>query len=74
MARHKQPALAGISLILFAAMASAQTVTTLVSFAGGNGDEPIGPLVQGLNGDFYGVTAAGGAYNGGTVFKMTSTG
>jgi uncharacterized repeat protein (TIGR03803 family) len=59
-----------------AAIASqAQTFTTLASFDGTNGVEPFfGPLVQGTDGNFYGTTAAGGANDLGTVFKMTPAG
>jgi uncharacterized repeat protein (TIGR03803 family) len=39
-----------------------------------DGKSPEGALVQAPNGDFYGTTAAGGANNAGTVFRLTSTG
>lgn len=54
--------------------ATAQTLTTLVSFNDTNGAEPNIPLVQGRDGNFYGMTGAGGANNAGTVFKTTPTG
>src|SRR5579859_127772 len=59
--------------------AHAQTFTTLAIFNGTNGEEPIGPLVQGLNGNFYGTTYLGGTNctsNGGcgTVFEITPLG
>ena len=71
-----------------AAIASpAQTLTTLFSFDRGssiNGYSPVGSLVQGVDGKFYGTTAFGGdsgcteyyeTYNGcGTVFKITPRG
>ncbi len=47
---------------------------TLVSFGGSNGVSPPAPLVQGLDGNLYGTTYAGGANGGGTVFKVTTTG
>jgi uncharacterized repeat protein (TIGR03803 family) len=50
------------------------TFTNLVSFTGTNGDSPIGTLVQGRDGDLYGVTQMGGTYGGGTVFKMALDG
>jgi uncharacterized repeat protein (TIGR03803 family) len=52
----------------------AQTFRTLKNFNGTNGDGPTGPLVQGLDGNFYGTAFGGGIHNGGTVFKMTPRG
>ena len=55
--------------------ASAQTLTTLVTFNGSNGANPqFGALVQGLNGSLYGTTFYGGAYSQGTVFELTTSG
>lgn len=51
----------------------AQTVTTLHTFSGPDGAFPIGALVQGLDGNLYGVAGAGGV-NYGTVFKISSSG
>ena len=54
--------------------------TQLYVFQGGSdGSNPIGRLIQGSNGNFYGTTAYGGNYNitssgGGTVFEITSAG
>lgn len=39
-----------------------------------DGYRPLGNLVQGKDGNFYGVTYQGGAYNEGTVFKISATG
>lgn len=70
---------AGAMLLLcaFTAVASrAQTFTTLADFNYGNGGQPyLMSLVQGLDGDFYGVTPVGGA-NGpyGTIFRITPQG
>jgi len=55
------------------------TFTTLVRFDGTNGASPMwAPLVQGLDGNFYGTTSEGGnnnCTNGcGTVFKITPDG
>jgi uncharacterized repeat protein (TIGR03803 family) len=47
---------------------------TTFSFDGTNGSNPFAGLVQAANGDFYGVTANGGANNAGTVFKFTPNG
>ena len=52
----------------------AQTLTTLVSFAGANGANPQASLVRGTDGNFYGTTYAGGTLDLGTVFKMTPAG
>lgn len=48
----------------------------LYSFKGGSdGDELSSGLTQDpTTSDFYGVTASGGAYNGGTLYKITATG
>ena len=63
--------------------ASAQTITTLANFTGPNGSRPVAPLVQGTDGNFYGVTDFGGTptsciYSAGTgcgtFFKVTPTG
>ncbi|HTZ97647.1 MAG TPA: choice-of-anchor tandem repeat GloVer-containing protein [Terriglobales bacterium] len=52
-------------------------ITVLHNFTGyGNGDGsyPVGILVQGSDGNFYGTTKEGGAHNQGTVFKISATG
>jgi uncharacterized protein (TIGR03437 family) len=51
----------------------AQTFTGLASFNGANGGTP-SPLVQGIDGNFYGTTEIGGVNNGGTVFKISPGG
>ncbi len=73
--------MAGVVAVVCAAAAivSAQTVTTLVSFVITNGADPFTGLVQGTDGNFYGTTQEGGASsncsNGcGTIFKITPTG
>jgi len=63
------------SLLLFAApvvVAQAQTYTRLASLADGNGSNPF-LLVQGTDGNFYGVTANSNE-NSGVIFKMTPSG
>ena len=57
-----------------AAIAPAQTFSTLASFNVTDGAQPSGPLVQGADGSFYGTTYDGGANNSGTVFKITPSG
>ena len=51
-------------------------LTTLHSFSGppGDGAVPVGGLVQGSDGNFYGTTASGGMFFQGAVFRMTSSG
>jgi uncharacterized repeat protein (TIGR03803 family) len=52
----------------------AQTFTVLKRFNIANGAVPAGPVVQGLDGNFYGTTSSGGANSGGTVFRITPAG
>ena len=56
----------------------AQTFTTLFSFDGTNGYDPIAALVQGTSGDLYGTTSLGGSTacveGCGAVFKITPGG
>ena len=55
--------------------ASAQTFTSLLSFDGTDGSEPLfGPPVQGIDGNLYGIADGGGSYGCGTVFKITTGG
>ncbi|MGA2694435.1 MAG: choice-of-anchor tandem repeat GloVer-containing protein [Terriglobales bacterium] len=68
--------------VVFAVMptASAQTFTSLVNFDKTHGEEPIAAVQQSTDGNFYGVTVAGGTYNSdcagtcGTAFQMTPAG
>lgn len=46
----------------------------LHSFTGSDGTGPIGGLVQGANGNFYGAAYRGGAHNDGTLFQLTPSG
>jgi uncharacterized repeat protein (TIGR03803 family) len=47
----------------------------LYNFTGGaDGDAPIAGVIQANDGNFYGTTLNGGAYNDGVVFKMTPAG
>jgi uncharacterized repeat protein (TIGR03803 family) len=59
-----------------ATASQAQTFTPLASFNGNNGSLPYyGSLAQGTDGNFYGMTVAGGSNDdNGVVFKITPTG
>ena len=48
-------------------------LNSLVSFNSGDGDFPIGSLIEDANGDLYGTTAEGGAYGAGTVFEIAAS-
>ncbi len=52
------------------------TLTTLYSFSGNDGLEPVASLVQGSDGNFYGTTlnGIGSKGRGGSVFKITPSG
>jgi uncharacterized repeat protein (TIGR03803 family) len=52
----------------------AQTFTSLVSFNQSYGQNPVGSLVQGFDGNFYGTTEVGGKNLAGEVFKITPSG
>ncbi len=45
-----------------------------ISVLDSDGAYPYGGLVQGRDGDFYGMTSAGGTSDQGTVFKISATG
>ena len=50
-------------------------LTNLYSFTGGSdGGGPLGALVQGSDGYFYGTTPGGGTNNSGSVFKISASG
>ena len=53
--------------------AHAQTFTLLAPFDGTNGTSP-GGVIQGPDGNFYGITGEGGLFNAGTVFRATPEG
>jgi uncharacterized repeat protein (TIGR03803 family) len=64
--------------VLFIALAIAApaetTFKTILNFNGTNGSAPPAALIQGLNGNLYGVTSFGGKNNAGTVFEVTTEG
>jgi uncharacterized repeat protein (TIGR03803 family) len=71
-----------VSVFSAVAVAASPAITTfkaLVKFDWNNGDAPYGGLVPGIDGNFYGTTAYGGAdcsggYDCGTVFRITPKG
>ena len=66
-------ALLFLAVFLPCAARASAPITTLHSFSGGNGDHPW-TLVKGADGSFYGTSLGTGTTNGGTVFKVSSTG
>ncbi len=54
--------------------AASPVFTTLRNFADATGSQPMGPLVKGADGLFYGTTAGGGTNGSGVIFKMTTGG
>ena len=49
-------------------------VTFIYEFGQSDGAGPIGPVIQGTDGNFYGTTSAGGTSGFGVVFKLTPAG
>jgi len=49
------------------------TITTLASFDGANGDNPIAGVVEDGKGNFFGTTYQGGLVGEGTVFEVPAT-
>ena len=53
-------------------MSSGGSISLIYSFDGVNGSAPVGPLIQGSDGNLYGTASAGGDANGdGAVFQLT---
>lgn len=48
--------------------------TTLHSFGGADGSQPLAGLVAAKDGNFYGTTYSGGQHNNGSIFKVSSKG
>jgi uncharacterized repeat protein (TIGR03803 family) len=55
---------------VFELAAGSGTITTLGSFDGTNGSDPLGGLVMDGNGNLYGTTYAGGGHGVGTIFEV----
>ncbi len=67
----------GLGLALLTATAdvhAAGTIAFLHTFNGANGQTPVGRLVEGSDGNFYGVTKEGGDSDCGTIFRITPSG
>jgi uncharacterized repeat protein (TIGR03803 family) len=47
--------------------------TTLVSFTGADGSQPLGSLIADAAGNLFGTTSGGGAHDQGTVFEIART-
>jgi hypothetical protein len=62
------------AVLFCAAMTQAQTFTPLADFTRTIGGAPDAPLVQGLDGNFYGTAGIGGVGDRGAVFVATSSG
>ena len=67
-----------VFLVIMSVVSAAQTFTMLAQFDGANGGTPVGPLVQGFNGDLYGTSEFAGSHGGtnfgGTAFSITTGG
>lgn len=58
---------------ILGSLSFAQTVSLVATFNGANGRQP-NSITQGTDGNFYGTTTFGGAYQEGTVFQVTPAG
>jgi uncharacterized repeat protein (TIGR03803 family) len=67
-----QGAVVIVALNLMAPLAPAASLTTLVSFNGANGSEPLAELIAGAAGNLYGTTFSGGTNSTGTVFRLNT--
>lgn len=61
-------------LDLLVPLAQGAYLTTLYSFDGTNGARPRAGLIQGTNGNFYGLAYQGGVNNLGTIYELTPAG
>jgi uncharacterized repeat protein (TIGR03803 family) len=55
-------------------LTSLHVFCTVAGCADGSGPNKFGPLVEFSDGNFYGLTASGGANGAGTIFRITSAG
>ena len=60
---------------MFEVVAGSGQVTTLATFDGTNGENPVGSLAVDSSGDLYGATFQGGnGNNDGVIFEVTDSG
>jgi uncharacterized repeat protein (TIGR03803 family) len=73
---YRVPIFAFFALFLgfFAQAAEAKGFQVLYKFQGGDGSVPLGSLIRDTKGNLYGTTAAGGASDDGTIFKLAPDG
>ncbi len=71
---YKKACLVLLLSVATAFSSHAQTFTNFFSFNGTDGEHPYAPLVRGIDGNLYGVTAGYEVDLGGTVFKITEGG
>ncbi len=70
----RKTALTLLAIVAMAVASQAQALTTVYSFRGVDGYDPLAPLVQGVDGNFYGTAAFGGGMGYGTAFKVSPAG
>lgn len=63
-----------LAIVALGIRSKAQVLTNVYSFSNVDGYDPLAPLVQGVDGNFYGTTAFGGAMGFGTAFNVSPTG
>ena len=57
---------------VFELAAGSSIITTLASFNGANGAAPAAGLIRDAQGNLFGTTFVGGAYDRGTVFELAA--
>ena len=58
---------------VFEVAAGSGLITTMASFSGSNGANPVAGLIMDSSGNFYGTTESGGVNGDGTVFELPAT-
>ena len=57
---------------VFEVVAGSGTITTLATFNGPNGNQPLAGLIEDSHGNLFGTTAYGGLFGDGTVFELAT--